>query len=86
MKKLFVNTIINIKALVKEKPSVFELGLPVSGKSYPAWAVTKGNAELLEFLNSFLEEQKKNGNLAKLQEKWFGEAFSDLPPKWDPEF
>src|SRR5246127_127728 len=38
-----INTIINIQALVKEKPAVFEVGLPVSGKSYPAWAVAKGN-------------------------------------------
>ena len=81
-----INTIINIQALVKEKPNVFEVGLPVSGKSYPAWAVAKGNAELLAFLDGFLAEQKKNGNFAKLQEKWFGQAFPDLPEKWEPEF
>jgi len=81
-----INTIINIQALVKEKPNVFEVGLPVSGKSYPAWAVAKGNAELLAFLDGFLAEQKKSGNFAKLQEKWFGQAFPDLPVKWEPEF
>jgi polar amino acid transport system substrate-binding protein len=81
-----INTIINIQALVKEKPNVFEVGLPVSGKSYPAWAVAKGNAELLAFLDGFLAEQKKNGNFAKLQEKWFSQVFPDLPEKWEPEF
>jgi polar amino acid transport system substrate-binding protein len=81
-----INTIINIQALVKEKPNVFEVGLPVSGKSYPAWAVAKGNAELLAFLDGFLAEQKKNGNFTKLQEKWFGQSFPDLPEKWEPEF
>jgi polar amino acid transport system substrate-binding protein len=81
-----INTVINLQALVKEKPTVFEVGLPVSGKSYPAWAVAKGNAELLGFLNGFLAEQKKNGTFAKLQEKWFGHAFPDLPAQWEPEF
>src|SRR3954467_8430279 len=32
---IVVNTIINLKTLVAEKPAVFELGQPVSGKSYP---------------------------------------------------
>ncbi|MGA7323739.1 MAG: transporter substrate-binding domain-containing protein [Rhodomicrobium sp.] len=81
-----INTVINLQSLVKEKPNVFELGLAVSGKSYPAWAVKKGNAELLAYLNAFLEEQKKNGTMAKLQEKWFGRPFADLPTTWTPEF
>jgi polar amino acid transport system substrate-binding protein len=81
-----INTVINLQSLVREKPNVFELGLPVSGKSYPAWAVKKGNAELLAFLNEFLAEQKKNGTTAKLQEKWFGQTFPDLPASWTPEF
>jgi polar amino acid transport system substrate-binding protein len=36
-----VNTIINLKTLVAEKPKVFEIGQAVSGKSFPAWAVGK---------------------------------------------
>src|SRR5205807_4611231 len=46
-----VNTVINLQTLVAEKPAVFELGQAVSGKSFPAWAVAKGNTELLDFLN-----------------------------------
>lgn len=80
-----INTIININALVKEKPAVFEVGLPVSGKSYPAWAVQKGNKELLELLNKFFAEQRANGTVAKLQEKWLGQSFKDLPASWTPE-
>lgn len=80
-----INTVINLNALVKEKPAVFELGLPVSGKSYPAWAVQKGNKELLELLNAFFAEQRANGTIAKLQEKWLGRAFPDLPTSWTPE-
>jgi polar amino acid transport system substrate-binding protein len=81
-----VNTIINVKALVAEKPNVFEIGLPVSGKSYPAWAVAKGNAELLAFINEFMAAKRADGTVAKLQEKWFGQAWADLPTKFDPEF
>jgi len=81
-----VNTIINIKALVAEKPNVFETGQPVSGKSFPAWAVAKGNKELLDFLNGFIAKMKETGKFAELQTKWFGEAFPDLPVSFEPEF
>ena len=74
-----VNTIINLKALVTEKPDVFEIGQPVSGKSFPAWAVAKGNNDLLAFMNEFIAKQKASGRFAELQKKWFGEAFPDLP-------
>jgi polar amino acid transport system substrate-binding protein len=81
-----VNTIINIKALVAEKPAVFEVGQPVSGKSFPAWAVAKGNKELLDFLNAFIAKEKETGRFAELQKKWFGEAFPNLPVQFEPEF
>lgn len=81
-----VNTIINLKTLVAEKPAVFELGQAVSGKSFPAWAVAKGNTTLLAFLNDFIAKEKANGRFAELQKKWFGEAFPDLPVAFAPEF
>jgi polar amino acid transport system substrate-binding protein len=81
-----VNTVINLQTLVAEKPGVFELGQAVSGKSFPAWAVAKGNTELLNFLNAFIVKEKENGRFAELQKKWFGEAFPNLPAQWDPEF
>ena len=81
-----VNTIINLKTLVAEKPAVFELGQAVSGKSYPAWAVAKDNTALLAFLNEFIAKEKANGRFAELQKKWFGEAFPNLPVTFEPEF
>jgi polar amino acid transport system substrate-binding protein len=81
-----VNTVVNLQTMVAEKPGVFELGQAVSGKSYPAWAVAKGNTELLSFLNGFIAKEKETGRFAELQKKWFGEAFPNLPAKWDPEF
>lgn len=81
-----VNTIINAKALVAEKPNLFEIGLPVSGKSYPAWALAKGNSELLAFMNEFMAAKRADGTVAKLQVKWFGESWPDLPTSFAPEF
>jgi polar amino acid transport system substrate-binding protein len=81
-----VNTVVNLQTMVAEKPGVFELGQAVSGKSFPAWAVAKGNTELLTFLNGFIAKEKESGRFAELQKKWFGESFPSLPVKWDPEF
>jgi polar amino acid transport system substrate-binding protein len=81
-----VNTIINLKALVTEKPAVFEVGQPVSGKSFPAWALKKGNADLLAYMNEFIAKQKVSGKFAELQQKWFGESFPNLPVTFEPEF
>ncbi len=79
-----INTVINLKSLATEKPAIFELGQAVSGKSYPGWAVKKGNTELLKFINEFIAKQKANGTMPALQKKWFGEAF-DLPASFTPE-
>jgi polar amino acid transport system substrate-binding protein len=81
-----VNTVINLKTLVAEKPGVFELGQAVSGKSFPAWAVAKGNTELLAFFNEFIAKEKASGRFAELQKKWFGDSFPDLPVAFEPEF
>ncbi len=80
-----VNTVINLKTLVAEKPAVFELGQPVSGPSFPAWAIKKGNADLLAFMNEFIAKQKASGVMPALQKKWFGESFT-LPVSVTPEF
>ena len=81
-----INTVINLQALVKEKPTVFALGQAVSGPSYPAWAVKKGNTELLAFLNDFLAKQRTSGASAELQKKWFGKTFDSLPTTFTPQF
>ena len=74
-----VNTLINLNALVKTKPDTFEVGQAVAAASGPAWAVKNGNAGVLAVMNKFLMDQKTSGNLAKMQIKWFGQAFPDLP-------
>ncbi len=74
-----VNTLINLNSLVTSKPDVFAVGQAVAAPSGPAWAVKKGNKEVLAVMNKFLEDQKASGNLAKMQVKWFGQSFPNLP-------
>ena len=73
-----VNTQINLQSLVNDKPGVFELGQAVSKKIYIAWAVKKGNTEVKDLLDTFLLGARKSGEMAKLQQKWFGLTF-DMP-------
>ena len=81
-----VNTVINIDSLVASKPDVFAKGQAVSGPSYPAWAIKKGNTELTALMDAFIAEQKKTGKMAELQKKWFGKPMDYLPAKFAAEF
>jgi polar amino acid transport system substrate-binding protein len=74
-----VNTVINLQSLVNDKPDVFALGQAVSNKIYIAWAVKKGNDDVRAVLDQFLLAQRKNGQMATLQKKWFGKSFDDMP-------
>ena len=72
--------------LVEVEPNVFALGQAVTGPYYPAWAVKKGNTELLALINEFLAKQRANGTTAELEKKWFGKPFEKLPISFTPQF
>jgi polar amino acid transport system substrate-binding protein len=74
-----VNSIISAKSVVAKRGDEFEMGEPVSGPGFHAYPVPKGNPDLLEFINGFILSMHESGKLAELQEKWFGQAFPDLP-------
>ncbi|MBW4517513.1 MAG: transporter substrate-binding domain-containing protein [Timaviella obliquedivisa GSE-PSE-MK23-08B] len=74
-----LHNIVSLSVLVDEKPAIFELGDRVSRKSYAGWAVKKGNQPLLDLLNSFLSNQREQGELKPLQEKWLKISFENLP-------
>ncbi|MEP0816984.1 MULTISPECIES: transporter substrate-binding domain-containing protein [Trichocoleus] len=74
-----LHNIVSLSVLVSEKPAIFELGERVSRKSYAAWAVKKGNQDLLDLLNRFLGDLRTQGELKRLQEKWFKITFANLP-------
>jgi polar amino acid transport system substrate-binding protein len=74
-----LNSVIAISDVLRKRPGEFELGQAVVPIGYHAWAVKRGNKELRDLLNQFFTEQRKNGNLYRLQEKWLGRSFPDLP-------
>lgn len=73
-----LHNIVSLSVLVHEKPAIFELGERVGRKAYAAWAVKKGNQELLDLLNQFLNRQRQSGELKKLQAKWLKITFDNL--------
>jgi polar amino acid transport system substrate-binding protein len=81
-----VNGQVNLLTLTAEKPGVFEIGQAVSGPSYVAWPVKKGNQEMLDFLNGFLKKMRDSGKLAQLQKKWLNVEFKNLPEHVEPDF
>jgi polar amino acid transport system substrate-binding protein len=74
-----IHNIVSLSTLTAEKSRQFELGQRVGDKSYAAWAVQKGNASLLGFLNAFLAQEKSDGTFKKLQAEHLKITFDDLP-------
>src|SRR5580692_8465437 len=73
-----VNTFLSLATVAKERPTVFELGEAVSKPTYIAWAVQKGNTELLKVFNDFLLGARKDGSMYALQKKWFDTTFENM--------
>jgi polar amino acid transport system substrate-binding protein len=74
-----LNSVVALSDLVRKRPNDFELGTAVVPIAYHGWAAKKGNKDIRDFLNQFLAEQRRNGAMSRLQEKWLGRAFPDLP-------
>ncbi|MGB6535450.1 MAG: transporter substrate-binding domain-containing protein [Xanthobacteraceae bacterium] len=74
-----VNTQLSLASIVKAKPQTFAMGQAVSKPTYIAWAVVKGNADLLDLLNKFLLGARKDGSMYALQKKWFDLTFEHMP-------
>ena len=79
-----VNTLINLQALVADKPGVFALGEAVAAKTYIVWALKKGNTELRDFVDSYLLGARKSGAMYALQKRWFKTSFEDMPEHFVP--
>ncbi len=74
-----INGVVNLTSLTHEKPDLFKIGQAVGVPAYAAWAVDKGNKDLLNYLNSFMAEIRENGQLYQLQKKWLGRSFEEMP-------
>ncbi|MEO8523905.1 MAG: transporter substrate-binding domain-containing protein [Caldimonas sp.] len=73
------NTQISLNSLIKTKPGVFALGVAVGKPVYIAWAIKKGNAGVLKAIDDALLEVRASGEMYRLQEKWLGATFKDMP-------
>jgi polar amino acid transport system substrate-binding protein len=82
-----VNTVPNLAPLVKKRPDVFAIVMPPFGPpSYFAWVGRKdaGSASLVQFFSDGIAKLNKSGEMAKLQQKWFGFTM-DVPSGKLPE-
>jgi polar amino acid transport system substrate-binding protein len=73
------NTQISLNSLVKTRPDTFVIGQPIGKPTYIAWAVKKGNADVLKMVNGILLELRQNGQMYALQQKWLGATYKDMP-------
>ena len=74
-----VNTYLSVRSVADARPNLFAVGEAVSKPTFIAWAVQKGNAELLGLFNEFLARARADGSMYALQKKWFGATFEDMP-------
>ena len=74
-----LNSIVPAMDLARKRPDAVEIGEAVVPVAYHGWAVKRGNTDLLNFINEFLAEMRRNGKFYELQEKWLGGSFPDAP-------
>ncbi len=73
------NTQISLNSLVKTRPDVFVVGQAIGKPTYIAWAVKKGNTEVVKMVDAALLELRKSGEMYQLQQKWLGASYKDMP-------
>jgi polar amino acid transport system substrate-binding protein len=73
------NTQISLNSLVKTRPDTFLIGQPIGKPTYIAWAVKKGNTDVLKMVDAALLELRKSGEMYQLQQKWLGASYKDMP-------
>ncbi|MCB4796981.1 transporter substrate-binding domain-containing protein [Pseudomonas sp. NP21570] len=73
------NTDLSLISLVQERGDIFAMGQPIGEPTYLAWAVAKGNTGVLKMVDAALLELRENGEMYRLQHKWLGESFKNMP-------
>ncbi len=82
----YASSVVSLNEFAKANPG-FEIFVFKSEKWKAEWSVAafrKEDEDLRSAFNETVLAMKKDGSLAKLQEKWFGRSFetSDTPPTW----
>ncbi|MGQ4665492.1 transporter substrate-binding domain-containing protein [Metabacillus halosaccharovorans] len=67
-----VNTKANLSGILKQSPDTFEMVDTFGEPMWISWAVRKGDQDLLDYLNEQILDLRDSGELAKMQEEWFG--------------
>ncbi|UGB33166.1 transporter substrate-binding domain-containing protein [Metabacillus sp. B2-18] len=67
-----INTKANLSGILKQNPDTFEIVDTFGDPVWISWAVRKGDQDLLDYLNKQILELRNLGELAKMQEEWFG--------------
>ena len=70
------STKLNDRELFKKMPNAFDVAVELPLFNYVAVATRKQDADLAAAVDTFIAELKANGQLAALQEKWFGFAMT----------
>ena len=81
------NSIANIAYVAQQRPDTFEVVMPPFGaKSYFGYIGRKDadSAKLMDAVDAAILKMKKDGRLATLQKKWFGQAFETPDVVTDP--
>jgi polar amino acid transport system substrate-binding protein len=66
------NTLPTLSLVLKDQPGTFALIRGVGGDNWAGIATRKEDTELVAMLNTQIRRLKANGEIYKLQEKWFG--------------
>ena len=80
-----IETTLTIREMMRKQPDVFEIAGTIGTPFYYGWAARPEDTDLRDEVNKVIERLNKSGELAKLQEKWFGFAMDTptsgyLPP------
>jgi polar amino acid transport system substrate-binding protein len=78
-----LNTVPTLSIVLRDKPGVFSIVYNVGQSNWHGYAFRKEDTELASFINQRITDLKTSGELAKLQEKYFG--FTMTVPDKIPE-
>ena len=67
-----VETTLTLREMMRKQPDVFEIAGTIGTPFYYGWAARPEDTDLRDAFNVEIERLNKSGELAKLQEKWFG--------------
>jgi polar amino acid transport system substrate-binding protein len=75
-----LNTVPTLSIVLRDKPGVFSMISNVGQNNWHGYAFRKEDTELASFINQRITDLKASGEMAKLQEKYFGFTMT-LPDK-----